>query len=53
MSTSTDLIKSEWTFLEVRATKIPMVHISTIQLRDKVEQKVSITRLQKRGWAHG
>ena len=32
---------------------MPMVHLSTIQLRFKVEQKVSITRVQKRGWAHG
>ena len=32
---------------------MPMVHLSTIQLRDKVEHKVFITRVQKRGWAHG
>lgn len=32
---------------------MPMVHLSTIQLSDNFEQKVSITRVQIRGWAHG
>ena len=52
-STSTDLIKSILEFFRSKSYQMPMVHLSTIQLSDNVEQKVSITRVKKRGWVHG